>query len=337
MIGIILKQAPGIFCVTQYSVVRFWKDGLLKATKCGTRSSFLFYSVGWITGQNDQRLQIFAILASFLWGNLKQTFLEPLILAWPGYRECNSWIYSHWNYLSECSLALPCLWLTHLCPQVRFCTFFRKKIKSRPILTIRASQTPVVALNLLPRSEFPQGLAVSGTKQVASFFGECTNTFNLVWLSAWTDTHPSNIPDWSDQFVCLYLFTLGPGWVGCLSKWSSLFICVEETFWLAYYRESGESCLCCASVYHDMTTFLINLSVWLEKILYSLLILSSYKNGGKFQYRLSRTTSLGAPSHGGLRTWVEGSQARRNRALAGANLYTDYILTSNMKLPTNNA
>ena len=43
---------------------------------------------------------------------------------------------------------------------------------------------------------------------------------------------------------------------------------------------------------------------------------------------LSSATFLGAPSYGGVRTWVEGSQTRGDRALAGAsNLlgYKEYI------------
>ena len=47
---------------------------------------------------------------------------------------------------------------------------------------------------------------------------------------------------------------------------------------------------------------------------------------------LSRATSLGAPSYGGVRTWVEGSQTRRDRALAGASNLLGY-----KELSTNNA
>ena len=60
---------------------------------------------------------------------------------------------------------------------------------------------------------------------------------------------------------------------------------------------------------------------------------------------LSRATFPGAPSYGGVRAWVEGSQTRGDRALAGAsnllgykeytqNTYTIFIA---IKLPTNNA
>ncbi len=35
-------------------------------------------------------------------------------------------------------------------------------------------------------------------------------------------------------------------------------------------------------------------------------------------YMLSRATYPGAPSYGGVRTWVKSSQARGNRALAEA-------------------
>ena len=45
---------------------------------------------------------------------------------------------------------------------------------------------------------------------------------------------------------------------------------------------------------------------------------------------LSRATFPGAPSYNGVRTWVEGSQARGNRTLAEAsNLlgYKEYALT----------
>ena len=56
---------------------------------------------------------------------------------------------------------------------------------------------------------------------------------------------------------------------------------------------------------------------------------------------LSRATSLGAPSYGGVRTWVEGSQTHWGRALAEASnlptpTYTNTILIA-IKLPTINA
>ena len=58
------------------------------------------------------------------------------------------------------------------------------------------------------------------------------------------------------------------------------------------------------------------------------------------QYILSCATYPRAPSYGGVRTWVEGSQALGNRALAEAsNLLgcKDYILIKTTRLPTNNA
>ena len=39
---------------------------------------------------------------------------------------------------------------------------------------------------------------------------------------------------------------------------------------------------------------------------------------------LSRATYPGAPSYGGVRAWVEGSQARRNRTLAEASNLLGY-------------
>ena len=36
--------------------------------------------LSWITSQNFQRLKVFVILASFLWGNLKKTISERLVL-----------------------------------------------------------------------------------------------------------------------------------------------------------------------------------------------------------------------------------------------------------------
>ncbi len=43
-------------------------------------------------------------------------------------------------------------------------------------------------------------------------------------------------------------------------------------------------------------------------------------------YILSRATFPGAPSYGGVRTWVEGSQARGNRTLAEASNLLGYRL-----------
>ncbi len=43
-----------------------------------------------------------------------------------------------WDHLNTGNEGQKCepITLTHLCPQVRFCTFFLRKIKSRPILKI---------------------------------------------------------------------------------------------------------------------------------------------------------------------------------------------------------
>ena len=52
-------------------------------------------------------------------------------------------------------------------------------------------------------------------------------------------------------------------------------------------------------------------------------------------YLLSRATFPGAPSYGGVRTWVEGSQMRGDRALAGASNLLGYKECTQQDLSTN--